>query len=119
MVTLDYAIKPILYDTIYGLWLQNFISGLGIVDTVAKPLKIYYDNSAAVFFSKNDNYSNGAKHMELKYFSVKEKVHKQRVSIEHITTTLMIADPLTTGLPPKTFKEHVNKMDLACNPLCP
>jgi hypothetical protein len=105
--------------TIHGLWLQNFISGLEIVDTIAKSLKIYCDNSAAVFFSKNDRYSNGAKHMELKYFAVKEEVQKQRVSIEHITTTLMIADPLTKGLPPKTFKEHVNKMGLSCNPLCP
>jgi hypothetical protein len=54
-----------------------------------------------------------------KYFVVKEEVQKQRVSIEHITTTLMIADPLTKGLPPKTFKEHVNKMGLDYNPLCP
>jgi len=98
--------------------LRNFISGLGIVDTIAKPLKIYCDNFATVFFSKNDRYSNGAKHMELKYFAVKEEVQKQQVSIEHITTTLMIADSLTKWLPQKTFKEHVNKIGLACNPLC-
>jgi hypothetical protein len=60
--------------TIHALWLRNFISGLGIVDTIAKPLKIHCDNSAAVFFSKNDRYSNGAKHMEFKYFAVKEEV---------------------------------------------
>ena len=45
--------------------------------------------------------------MELKYFTVKEKVHKQRVSIEHISTNLMVADPLTKGLSPKIFGEHV------------
>ncbi|XP_034685753.1 secreted RxLR effector protein 161-like [Vitis riparia] len=70
----------------------------------------------AVFFSKNDKYSNGAKHMELKYFAVKEEVQKQQVSIEHINTELMVADPLTKGLPPKTFKEHVKRMGLDCNP---
>ncbi|KAA0038142.1 Retrovirus-related Pol polyprotein from transposon TNT 1-94 [Cucumis melo var. makuwa] len=36
--------------TVHGLWLWNFISGLGIVDSIAKPLRIYCDNSAAVFF---------------------------------------------------------------------
>ncbi|KAA0035715.1 Retrovirus-related Pol polyprotein from transposon TNT 1-94 [Cucumis melo var. makuwa] len=36
--------------TVHGLWLRNFISGLGIVDSIAKPLRIYCDNSAAVFF---------------------------------------------------------------------
>lgn len=100
--------------TIHALWLRNFISGLGVVDTITKPLKIYCDNSAAVFFSKNDKYSKGAKHMEVKYFAVKEEVQKQRVSIEHIRTDLMIADPLTKGLQPKTFKEHVHRMGLGC-----
>ena len=56
--------------TIHALWLQNFISGLGVVDTITMPLKIYYDNSTAVFFFKNDKYSRGAKHMKLKYFAV-------------------------------------------------
>ncbi|OIT00903.1 hypothetical protein A4A49_23935 [Nicotiana attenuata] len=82
---------------IHALWLPNFISRHGVVDTITKPLKIYCDNSAAVFFSKNDKYSKCAKHIELKYFTVKEEVQKQRVSLEHIRTDLMIADPLMKG----------------------
>ena len=96
-------------------WLRNFISRLGIVDSIARPLKIYCDNSEIVFFSKNDKYSKGAKHMELKYFVVKEEVQKQRVSIEHISTNLMIADPLTKGLPPKTFTGHVERIGIMSN----
>ncbi|XP_070005611.1 secreted RxLR effector protein 161-like [Nicotiana sylvestris] len=83
---------------IHALWLRNFISGLGVVDTITKPLKIYCDNSASVFFSKNDKYSKGVKHMELKYFTVKEEVQKHRVSLEHIRTDIIIAYPLTKGL---------------------
>ena len=71
---------------------------------------MYCDNSTVVFFSKNDKYSKGVKHMELKYFVVKEEVQKQRVSIEHITTNFMIVDPLTKGLTLKTFIEHVESM---------
>ncbi|XP_075106883.1 secreted RxLR effector protein 161-like [Nicotiana tabacum] len=100
--------------TIHALWLRNFISGLGVVDTITKPLKIYCDNSAAVFFSENDKYSKCAKHMELKYFTVEEEVQKQRVSLENIRTHLMIADLLTKGLQPKIFKVHVHRMDLGC-----
>ena len=36
--------------------------------------KNFCDNSAVVLFSKNDKYSNGAKHIELKYLTVKEEV---------------------------------------------
>ncbi|GJZ24326.1 retrovirus-related pol polyprotein from transposon TNT 1-94 [Tanacetum coccineum] len=96
--------------TIHALWLQNFISGLGVVDTVSKPLKIYYDNVATSFFSKNDKYSKGAKHMDIKFFIVKEEIQKQRVYLEHISTDLMIADPLTKGLPPKEFTQHVPRL---------
>ena len=84
-------------------WLRNFISGLGIVDSIARPLKMYCDNSATIFFCKNDKYSKGAKHIKLRYFVVKEGVQKQRVSIEHISTNLMIVDPLNKGLLPKTL----------------
>ena len=50
--------------------------------------------------------------MELKYLVVKEEVQKQRGSFEHISTNLLIADPLTKGLPPKTFNEHVERMGI-------
>jgi len=98
--------------TIQANWLRNFISGLGIVESIAKPLRIYCDNSASVFFSKNDKYSKGAKHMELKYFVVKEEIQNHRVSIEYISTDFMITDPLTKGLPPKTFSGHVVNMGI-------
>ncbi|XP_037492741.1 secreted RxLR effector protein 161-like [Jatropha curcas] len=53
---------------VHALWLRNFVSGVGIVHSIARPLRIYCDNSAAIFFSKNDRYSKGAKakHMDLK-----------------------------------------------------
>ncbi|XP_070005861.1 secreted RxLR effector protein 161-like [Nicotiana sylvestris] len=36
--------------TSQALWLKNFISGLRIVDSISRPLRIFCDNSAAVFF---------------------------------------------------------------------
>jgi len=48
--------------------------------------------------------------MELKYFVFKEEVQKHRVLIKHISIDLMIVDPLTKGLPPKTFTGHVENM---------
>ena len=36
--------------TIQANWLRNFISVLGIVDSIGRSLKMYCDNSAAIFF---------------------------------------------------------------------
>ena len=42
-----------------AIWLKNLISGFGIVDSISKPLKIYYDNRSAVLFSKNNKITIG------------------------------------------------------------
>jgi hypothetical protein len=41
---------------------------------------------------------------------VKKRVENNEIKIEHIGTDSMIADPLTKGLPPKKFHEHVAHM---------
>ena len=104
--------------TVQANWLRNFISRLTVVDSISKPLKIYCDNFAAVFFSKNKKYSKGAKHMELKYFVVKEEAQKCRVSIEHVSTNLMIVDPLTKELLPKLYVGHVKNMGIMYTSEC-
>jgi len=92
--------------TVQANLLRNFISGLGVVDSIAKLLKISCDNFVAFFFFRNNNYSKCAKNMELKYFVVKEKVQKRGMSIEHISIGFMIVDPLTKGLLTKLFTNH-------------
>ena len=52
------------------------------MDFIVRPLKIHCDNVATVFFSKNDKYSKGIKHIKLRYLSIKDEVQKKRVSIE-------------------------------------
>ena len=43
---------------------------------------------------------------------MKVKVRDQVISLEHISTEKMLADPLTKGLPPNVFREHVADMGL-------
>ena len=66
---------------------------------------------STVFFSKNDKYSNGPKHMKVKYVVVKV-VQKQRVPIKHISINLMITNPLTKRLLPNTFNEYIKRMGI-------
>ena len=95
-----------------ALWLKNFSSGLRVMDTVAKPIKLLCDNAAAVFFSKNNKSGSRSKHIDIKYLVVRENVRESKIIIEHIGTLLMVADPMTKGLPPKLYKSHVDRMGL-------
>nr|GEV95993.1 retrovirus-related Pol polyprotein from transposon TNT 1-94 [Tanacetum cinerariifolium] len=93
--------------TSQALWLRNFISGLRIVDTICRPLKIFCDNSTAVLFSKNNKSRSGSKHIDIKCLKVRDHVGRKEVSIVHINTESMNVDPMTKGLPAKVFQDHV------------
>ena len=56
--------------------------------------------------------SGAAKHIDIEYYVVKDKVRDQVISLEHISTERMLADPLIKGLPPNMFREHVASMGL-------
>ena len=53
--------------TSHGGWMKSFIYGLRIVDSISRPLEIFCDNSAAVFFSKNNKSGSRRKHIDIKY----------------------------------------------------
>ncbi|XP_074278345.1 secreted RxLR effector protein 161-like [Silene latifolia] len=98
--------------TSHYVWLKRFISGLRVVDSITRPIRMYCDNSAAVFIAKNNRSGSRSKQIDIKYLAIKERVQEKKVIIEHISTELMIADPLTKGMPPKGFKGHVVNMGL-------
>ncbi|XP_074271055.1 secreted RxLR effector protein 161-like [Silene latifolia] len=98
--------------TSHGVWLKGFISGLRVVDSISRPIRMYCDNSVAVFMAKNNRSGSRSKHIDIKYLAIKERVQEKKMIIEHISTELMIVDPLTKGMPPKGFKGHVVNMGL-------
>ena len=101
--------------TCHAIWLRNFVSGLHVIDSIMRPLRIYCDNSVVVWFSKNNKTIGESKHIDIKYLIVREKVQNGVVSIEHIKNTLMLTDSLTKGLPPKLFMDYVACMDLVAS----
>lgn len=80
---------------------------------VERPLKVYCDNRSATEFSNNNWSSEASKHIDIKYLFVIERVQNQIVSIEHIETNFMLADPLTKALTPKVFHGHIAHMGVA------
>ena len=96
--------------------MRNFVSGLRIIDGVDRPLKLYCDNKSAVLYSNNNRSSTKSKHIDIKFLVVKERIQSRQLSIEHIGTNSMIADPLTKGLPPEVFHEHTAHMGVISAP---
>jgi hypothetical protein len=55
-------------------WLKKFIPDLKVVGNIHKPLKLYFDNNPAVQYAYNNRLNGAAKHIDIKYYIVKDKV---------------------------------------------
>ena len=88
-------------------WLKKFMLGLKVVDDIHKLLKLYGDNEPSVCYAHNNKSSGAAKHIDIKFYVVKGKVRDHSISLEHISTKKMLADPLTKGLPFSVFREYL------------
>ena len=62
--------------------------------------------------AKNNKSGSRSKHIDIKYLAIRERVKEKKVVIEHVSTKLMLADPLTNGFPSLRFKDHVGRMGL-------
>lgn len=71
------------------IWL-SIILGFQIVDSISKLLRIYYDNSIAMFLAKNSKSGDCIKHINIKCLAIREHIKSSNVVIERISTRLMI-----------------------------
>ena len=85
---------------------------LRVIHSISKLLKLFYDNSATVSFSRNPRSTSHSKNIDVKFYFIKEKVAESLISVEHTPMTSMLADPLTKDLPICVFHEHVTRMGL-------
>jgi hypothetical protein len=81
-----------------------------VVDSIERPLKLFCDNNSAVLYANNNRSSSKSKYIDIKFLVVKERVQNGELKIEHVGTDSMLADPLTKGLTPAKFVEHVAHM---------
>ena len=84
--------------TCHVIWLRNFILALEVVHSISRPLKLFRDNSIVIYFSRNTRSTSRSKHIDVKFFFVKEKVAESLISVEH--------------MPICVFQEHVTRMRL-------
>ena len=96
-------------------WRKKFMPGLKVVNDIHRPLKLYCDNEPTVCYAHNNKSSGAAKHIDIKFYVVKDKVWDNSISLEHIGTKKILADPFIKGLPSNVFREHLAGMGLREN----
>jgi hypothetical protein len=57
-----------------AMWLNKFVPDLKVVDNIERPLKLYCDNELAVLYAHNNKKIKATKHINIRFYVVKEKI---------------------------------------------
>ncbi|KAK2972454.1 hypothetical protein RJ640_003880 [Escallonia rubra] len=94
----------------------NYVLGvkiaLGVTTHVDEVVAVHCDNTAALDFVKDPKYHGKAKHIGLRYHFIRTLVAQGEVSMKHIPTGRMVADPLTKPIARDVFLSHIRSMGL-------
>ena len=88
----------------YNLWLLHFLDaqGYGIKDNV-----VYQDNQSTICMAKNgrDSTTGNSRHINIRYFFVKNRIDKGEMRVDYLPTNVMLADYFTKPLMGKRFMD--------------
>jgi hypothetical protein len=85
-------------------FLANLATSIGL--PVRKPMKIYSDSESAIAIAKGKTLSSKSKHIELRYYYVRDKVLSGDIVIEKVPTEENTADMFTKSLGRVKFQKH-------------
>lgn len=79
------------------LWMRNILGEFGFAQEGSSPL--YIDNQSAISVSKNPEHFGRMKHLDLRFFWLRDVVDAGTISPTHLPGTEQPADALTKALP--------------------
>lgn len=96
-----------------AIWLANLTNELNSKARLYlmpnAPVKIFCDNQAAIRVSKNPEDHKRAKHIDISFHFLRQRVALGQVDLQYISTNEMAADYLTKPLTPQKFLRCRNK----------
>ena len=72
----------------------------------------FCDNTAALAVAKDPKYHGKTKHIKKRYHYIKDAIIENDVVLKHISTSNMVADPLTKLIARDVFVKHVRSLGL-------
>ena len=93
-------------------FIQNLLNSIGYkVDKT----KLFGDNKGSLCLAKNPQDHQKSKHIEVRYFFIRQKVEEGRVQVHYVNTVEQLADLLTKALPaPQHMKLTLTVMGHSC-----
>ena len=93
-----------------AVWIRNFITGLGVVPSIADSIDLYCDNNGAIAQAKEPRSHSRAKHILSKYHLIHEINGWGDIHICKVNTNDNVVDPLTNYLSQQKHESHTSSI---------
>jgi hypothetical protein len=91
------------------IWVESLLAELGV--KLLRPSCLWCDNLGATYLSANPVFHARAKHIEIDFHFVRERVAKRQLEVRFISSNDQVADGFTKALPThklEVFKSNLN-----------
>ena len=95
-----------------AVWLRRFFQNLEVVKDASDPVTVHCDSMAALAYAKDSKYHGKTKYIDIRYHYIRDMVAHNEVALKHISTSLMIANPLTKPIGRDVFQAYVMSLGL-------
>jgi hypothetical protein len=107
--TCEAELVALSFATQEAIWLTKLLNDLHIDH---EPIVIYEDNAAAIALIRDHRFSERTKHVEIKYFFLREHVALGTLILEYIATSNNPSDIFTKPLGKVLFLKHRTTLGL-------
>ena len=76
------------------------------ITEILPPTPLLVDNQSAVFSVNNPETSQRTRHLDVRYFKVRDYIKQQKVRVRHISTNLNVADFFTKASDSHLFSRY-------------
>jgi histone deacetylase 1/2 len=102
--------KSVANATAEMIWVQSLLAELGVKLT-QRPC-LWCDNLGATYLSANPVFHARAKHIEIDFHFVRERVLRRQLEIRFISSKDQVADGFTKPLPSRAFEDFKHNLNL-------
>ena len=91
--------------------MQSLLKELGV--KLTQPPSLWCDNLGATYLSANPVFHARAKHIEIDFHFVRERVLRKELEIRFVPSKDQVADGFTKPLPVRSFEEFKYNLNLS------
>jgi histone deacetylase 1/2 len=92
------------------IWVESLLDELGV--KFRRPSQLWCDNLGATYLSANPVFHARAKHIEIDFHFVRERVAKRLLEVRFIASNDQVADGFTKALPTHKLEVFRNNLNL-------